>query len=35
MKSAKPIGPKQLVSNTEELKQLINNQLKTKQQVIK
>lgn len=34
MKSAKPIGTKQLVSNTEELKQLIINQLKAKQQVI-
>lgn len=35
MKSANPIGSKQLVSNTEELKQLINNQLKAKRQVIK
>lgn len=35
MKSANPIGEKQLVSNPEELKQLINNQLKAKRQVIK
>lgn len=32
MKSANPIGNRQLVSNTEELKQLIINQLKTKKE---
>lgn len=31
MKNANPIGDRQLVSNTEELLQLINNQLKAKQ----
>lgn len=35
MKNANPIGDRQLVSNTEELIQLINNQLKAKQQLIK
>ena len=34
MKNANPIGDRQLVSDTEELLQLINNQLKAKQQLI-
>lgn len=33
MKSAKPIGNKQLVTNTEELKQLIINQLKAEKRL--